>query len=39
MTEDRNATHAEGLVEQVLKANTSQVPGIVDSMRNYRRVG
>ena len=34
--EDRNATHAEGLVEQVLKANITQVPGIVASMRDYR---
>ena len=35
--EDLNANHAAGLVEEVLKANTSQVPGIVDSMRGYRR--
>ena len=37
VTEDRNATQAEGLVEQVLKANISQVPSIVHSMREYRR--
>ncbi len=37
LIEDRSATHAEGLVEQVLKASISQVPGIVDSMRDYRR--
>ena len=35
--DDRKATHAEGLVELVLKANTGQVPGIVDAMRDYRR--
>ncbi len=34
--EDRNATYAKGLVEQVLKANISQVPGIVASIRDYR---
>jgi hypothetical protein len=35
--EDRKSAIAEGLVEQVLKASTSQVPGIVDSMAEYRR--
>ena len=30
------STHARGLVDQVLKAKTAQVPGIVDSMKDYR---
>ena len=30
------STHARGLVDQVLKAETAQVPDIVDSMRDYR---
>jgi serine/threonine protein kinase/formylglycine-generating enzyme required for sulfatase activity/tetratricopeptide (TPR) repeat protein len=37
VNEDRAATRAEGLVAQLLKANTSQAPGIIDSMRDYRR--
>jgi serine/threonine protein kinase/formylglycine-generating enzyme required for sulfatase activity/tetratricopeptide (TPR) repeat protein len=37
VNEDRDATRAEGLVAQLLKANTSQAPAIIDSMRGYRR--
>jgi len=33
----RNATHAAGLVQSVLKADTAQVPVIVDEMAPYRK--
>jgi eukaryotic-like serine/threonine-protein kinase len=35
--EKRHATHAAGLVQAVLNADTSQVPGIIESMAAYRR--
>ena len=37
VAESNRATEAAGLVKQVLKADTAQVPGIVDSMKDYRR--
>ena len=37
VAESNRATKAAGLVKQVLKADTAQVPGIVDSMKDYRR--
>jgi eukaryotic-like serine/threonine-protein kinase len=35
--EDRNARHAAGLVDSLLKAEMSRLPEIVDSMRAFRR--
>jgi hypothetical protein len=37
VAESNRATVAAGFVDKVLKANTAQVPGIVASMKNYRR--
>ena len=37
VAESNRATIATGLVDQLLKADTAQVPGIVDSMKDYRR--
>ena len=34
---DERATAADGLVQALLKADTSQVPGIVQGLGNYRR--
>jgi serine/threonine protein kinase/formylglycine-generating enzyme required for sulfatase activity len=34
--DQRRATHAAGLVQALLNANTSQVPAIVDQMDDYR---
>jgi formylglycine-generating enzyme required for sulfatase activity len=35
--ETNNATHAAGLVQQLLKAEIAQVPGIVENLQGYRR--
>src|SRR5208337_4014014 len=35
--ESQQATHAEGLVQRLLDADTPQVPEIVGAMRDYRR--
>ena len=35
--ESQQATHAEGLVQRLLDADTLQVPDIVGAMRDYRR--
>jgi formylglycine-generating enzyme required for sulfatase activity len=37
VVEQRNATHAAGLVRAVLHADTAQVPSIIDGMAGYRR--
>jgi formylglycine-generating enzyme required for sulfatase activity len=37
VAESNRATVAAGLVEQVLRASTAQVPGIVNAMKDYRR--
>ena len=37
VVEDRQATTAAGLVQQLLKADTAQVPGIVRTIETYRR--
>jgi hypothetical protein len=34
--EDRQKTHAGGLVQGLLNADTAQVPGLIAGMRNYR---
>jgi hypothetical protein len=36
-TEKQNITRAEGLVESLLKADTAQVPVIIDNMKPYRK--
>ena len=36
-TERQNATHAEGLVESLLKADTAQVPSIIADMEMYQK--
>jgi serine/threonine protein kinase/formylglycine-generating enzyme required for sulfatase activity/tetratricopeptide (TPR) repeat protein len=35
--EDRQATHAAGLVQGILNADTNQVPGFIAGMQGYRR--
>ena len=35
--EDRQATAAAGLVQQLLKVDTAQVPGVVRAVESYRR--
>jgi eukaryotic-like serine/threonine-protein kinase len=37
VVEQRNATHASGLVQAVLNAETAQVPGVVGQMADYRK--
>jgi eukaryotic-like serine/threonine-protein kinase len=37
VVENQRVTHAAGLVQRVLDADTSQVPDIVEAMRDYRR--
>ena len=35
--EEQNLTRSEGLVESLLKADTAQVPAIIDDMNTYRK--
>jgi serine/threonine protein kinase/formylglycine-generating enzyme required for sulfatase activity len=37
VVEQRNATHAAGLVQAVLTAETAQVPAMIDRMAEYRK--
>ena len=37
VVEQRKATHAAGLVQRVLDAETAQVPGVVGEMTEYRK--
>jgi serine/threonine protein kinase/formylglycine-generating enzyme required for sulfatase activity len=37
VVEQRKATHAAGLVQRLLDADTAQVPGVVDEMAEYRQ--
>jgi formylglycine-generating enzyme required for sulfatase activity len=37
VVEERNATHAAGLVQSLLKADTAQVKSLVSQMENYRK--
>jgi serine/threonine protein kinase/formylglycine-generating enzyme required for sulfatase activity len=37
VVEQQKATHAAGLVQRVLDAETAQVPGVIEEMAEYRR--
>jgi serine/threonine protein kinase/formylglycine-generating enzyme required for sulfatase activity len=36
-TQQKKATHAAGLVQRLLDADTAQVPGVIDEMEGYRQ--